>query len=239
MSIAPESDIVTSIKRALEASNLSPIIRCEISGENDSCGAKLDAIIVSAKFEGMPLLQRQKAVHDAVSNAHEACLYPLVFTHFFADQNGDAACSRILHEDLHRCRGRKETPQIYKLTSAIVPTTSGPGAAPCTVPEGVLLLFRRALQPSLALKLYSGQLEHTRPPRRHAACCGCIASRFAPGPTRKCDYKMRACRRQPILHCPACVCLHLPITPVNEVPPNNILMFMHARFFEPHPQDCV
>ena len=70
MSISPDSDIVTSIKRALEASNLSPIIRCEISGENESCGAKLDAIIVSAKFEGMPLLQRQKAVHDAVSNAH-------------------------------------------------------------------------------------------------------------------------------------------------------------------------
>ena len=83
MSISPDSDIVTSIKRALEASNLSPIIRCEISGENDSCGAKLDAIIVSAKFEGMPLLQRQKAVHDAVSNAHEAAYIPS-FLHIFS-----------------------------------------------------------------------------------------------------------------------------------------------------------
>jgi stress-induced morphogen len=67
MSISPLSDIVASIKCALETSKLSPIIRCDISGENDSCGAKLDAIIVSAKFEGMPLLQRQKAVHEAVS----------------------------------------------------------------------------------------------------------------------------------------------------------------------------
>jgi stress-induced morphogen len=82
MSISPDSDIVTSIKRALEASNLSPIIRCEISGENDSCGAKLDAIIVSAKFEGMPLLQRQKAVHDAVSNAHAGLIFPSFYAFF-------------------------------------------------------------------------------------------------------------------------------------------------------------
>jgi stress-induced morphogen len=74
-------DIVASIKRALDASALSPIAHCEISGENDSCGAKLDAIIVSAKFEGMPLLQRQKAVHEAVSAFHYLPL-PLLFVHY-------------------------------------------------------------------------------------------------------------------------------------------------------------
>jgi stress-induced morphogen len=71
MSISPISEIVNSIKRSLEASQLSPVIHCNISGENDSCGAKLEAIIVSAKFEGMPLLQRQKAVHEIVSNTIE------------------------------------------------------------------------------------------------------------------------------------------------------------------------
>jgi stress-induced morphogen len=67
MSIPSTSDIVASIKCALETSKLSPITHCEISGESDSCGAKLDAVIVSSKFEGMPLLQRQKAVHEVVS----------------------------------------------------------------------------------------------------------------------------------------------------------------------------
>jgi stress-induced morphogen len=67
MSIPPISDIVASMKCALESSKLSPIIHCEISGEDDTCGPKLNAIIVSPKFDGMPLLQRQKAVHEAVS----------------------------------------------------------------------------------------------------------------------------------------------------------------------------
>jgi stress-induced morphogen len=69
MSHSPIASLVSSIKCALEASPLGPITHCEISGEHDSCGAKLDAVIVSAKFEGMPLLQRQKAVHEAVSKA--------------------------------------------------------------------------------------------------------------------------------------------------------------------------
>jgi acid stress-induced BolA-like protein IbaG/YrbA len=71
MSISPISDVVDSIKRSLEASQLGPIIHCDVSGENDSCGAKLEAVIVCAKFEGMPLLQRQKAVHEIVRNTIE------------------------------------------------------------------------------------------------------------------------------------------------------------------------
>ena len=59
------------MKAALEASALSPITHCDISGENDSCGAKLNAIIVSTKFDGMPLLQRQKAVHEAVRSPNK------------------------------------------------------------------------------------------------------------------------------------------------------------------------
>ncbi len=67
MTTLPLQDIVASLKRALDASSLSPIVHCHISGENDTCGAKLEAVIVTAKFDGMPLLQRQKAVHEAVS----------------------------------------------------------------------------------------------------------------------------------------------------------------------------
>lgn len=67
MTASPLQDTVASMKRALDASSLGPIVHCEISGENDACGAKLEAVIVTAKFDGMPLLQRQKAVHEAVS----------------------------------------------------------------------------------------------------------------------------------------------------------------------------
>jgi stress-induced morphogen len=80
MSLSPVSDLVASIKSSLGASKLSPIIRCDISGENDSCGAKLDAIIVSATFEGMPLLQRQKLVHEAVSIMHSTFIFLNVLT---------------------------------------------------------------------------------------------------------------------------------------------------------------
>ena len=35
----------------------------EVRDDSDGCGAKFDAIIVSAKFDGMMLLQRQRAVN--------------------------------------------------------------------------------------------------------------------------------------------------------------------------------
>ena len=110
MSISPLSDIVASIKCALETSKLSPIIRCDISGENDSCGAKLDAIIVSAKFEGMPLLQRQKAVHEAVSIIIKPA-YLLNSFDSFAAQIRNAACSCFFNENVDRRRGRSKTRQ--------------------------------------------------------------------------------------------------------------------------------
>mmetsp|Transcript_22907 Transcript_22907/g.46664 ORF Transcript_22907/g.46664 Transcript_22907/m.46664 type:complete len:90 (+) Transcript_22907:103-372(+) len=34
---------------------------------SDGCGAKFEAIIVSDKFDGVPLLERHRMVHDALS----------------------------------------------------------------------------------------------------------------------------------------------------------------------------
>lgn len=45
---------------------------------------------------------------------------------------------------------------------------------------------------------------------------------------------MRTCRRQPIVRCAACGCLHIRIASVNRVPPIIFLMLMHARLVEPH-----
>eukprot|EP00293_Proteomonas_sulcata_P016111 CAMPEP_0184303832 /NCGR_PEP_ID=MMETSP1049-20130417/13505_1 /TAXON_ID=77928 /ORGANISM="Proteomonas sulcata, Strain CCMP704" /LENGTH=89 /DNA_ID=CAMNT_0026615499 /DNA_START=77 /DNA_END=346 /DNA_ORIENTATION=+ len=39
---------------------------CEVSDLSDGCGAKLDMIVVSAKFDGMSLIDRQRAVHEAL-----------------------------------------------------------------------------------------------------------------------------------------------------------------------------
>ena len=102
MPITSISDLVSAMKSALEASALSPITHCDICGENDSCGAKLDAVIVSAKFDGMPLLQRQKAVHEAVSKPgpEHAHAFIMKFLHTCAAEGRVAARSRLLDENM-------------------------------------------------------------------------------------------------------------------------------------------
>ena len=47
---------------SLKASELAPE-RVEISDVSDGCGSKFEAIIVSSKFDGMGLLDRQRAVN--------------------------------------------------------------------------------------------------------------------------------------------------------------------------------
>jgi stress-induced morphogen len=39
---------------------------CTVEDLSDGCGAKIDILLVSDKFEGMALLDRQRAVHAAL-----------------------------------------------------------------------------------------------------------------------------------------------------------------------------
>ena len=41
---------------------------CMVEDLSDGCGAKIDVVIVSDKFEGMGLLDRQRAVHAAIED---------------------------------------------------------------------------------------------------------------------------------------------------------------------------
>ena len=52
-----------SLRELLTASALSPAY-VEVVDESDGCGSKFRAIIVSSKFAGMPLLERQRAVNE-------------------------------------------------------------------------------------------------------------------------------------------------------------------------------
>ena len=40
--------------------------RCTVTDLSDGCGAKIDVLVVSDKFEGLGLLDRQRAVHAAL-----------------------------------------------------------------------------------------------------------------------------------------------------------------------------
>ena len=52
-----ETALAAKLKAELDAEYV------EVHDDSDGCGAKFNAIIVSAKFEGMMLLQRQRAVN--------------------------------------------------------------------------------------------------------------------------------------------------------------------------------
>ena len=55
------ADLVAQIN----ASEIAPE-HCEVSDTSDGCGAKFEAIIVSSKFDGLPLLKRQQLVNEAI-----------------------------------------------------------------------------------------------------------------------------------------------------------------------------
>jgi len=50
----------------LLTTNLDPT-HLEVTDSSDGCGSKFEAIIVSAKFDGVPLLERQRMVNDAIA----------------------------------------------------------------------------------------------------------------------------------------------------------------------------
>ncbi|CAE7356657.1 Bola2 [Symbiodinium sp. KB8] len=58
---------------ALECGICTPFCRefepsfVQVVDESDGCGSKLDAIIVSTKFEGVGLLARQRSVNECLS----------------------------------------------------------------------------------------------------------------------------------------------------------------------------
>ena len=56
---AGEHPIVTKLKAALDATHVA------VEDLSDGCGAKLKITIVSAKFEGLPLLKQHRLVNDA------------------------------------------------------------------------------------------------------------------------------------------------------------------------------
>jgi len=51
------ADLQEKLKLALDA------VHCEVKDLSDGCGAKFGAVIVSAQFEGKPLLQRHRLVN--------------------------------------------------------------------------------------------------------------------------------------------------------------------------------
>ena len=51
----------------LEASELEPQF-VKIVDTSDGCGSKFEAIIVSSKFEGVPLLERQRQVNSVIAD---------------------------------------------------------------------------------------------------------------------------------------------------------------------------
>mmetsp|Transcript_45660 Transcript_45660/g.114454 ORF Transcript_45660/g.114454 Transcript_45660/m.114454 type:complete len:84 (-) Transcript_45660:421-672(-) len=52
--------VAIKLKEKLEAKHVEAV---DLS---DGCGAKIDVLVVSDKFEGMKLLERQRAVHEAL-----------------------------------------------------------------------------------------------------------------------------------------------------------------------------
>eukprot|EP00286_Rhodomonas_abbreviata_P028828 CAMPEP_0181311480 /NCGR_PEP_ID=MMETSP1101-20121128/13159_1 /TAXON_ID=46948 /ORGANISM="Rhodomonas abbreviata, Strain Caron Lab Isolate" /LENGTH=89 /DNA_ID=CAMNT_0023418213 /DNA_START=15 /DNA_END=284 /DNA_ORIENTATION=- len=52
--------ISSKLKETLKATHV------EVKDLSDGCGAKLDIIVVSDEFEGKPLLERQRSVHEAI-----------------------------------------------------------------------------------------------------------------------------------------------------------------------------
>ena len=54
------------LKAKLLQSALQPIV-VEITDTSDGCGSKFEAIVVSASFDGMGLLDRQRAVNDVIA----------------------------------------------------------------------------------------------------------------------------------------------------------------------------
>ena len=55
------------LKAKLLASTQLEPERVEITDTSDGCGSKFEAIIVSAKFDGVPLLERQRLVNAELS----------------------------------------------------------------------------------------------------------------------------------------------------------------------------
>ena len=64
---AAEPSKAEQLKAKLEASDLQPE-HVTLSDTSDGCGDKFEAIIVSEKFGGMPLLQRQQAVNGVLAD---------------------------------------------------------------------------------------------------------------------------------------------------------------------------
>jgi len=54
------------LRTKLQSCALEPVI-VEVADTSDGCGSKFEAIVVSTKFEGMPLLERQRAVNEVIS----------------------------------------------------------------------------------------------------------------------------------------------------------------------------
>ena len=50
----------------IRSSDLSPDV-VEVTDDSDGCGSKFNAIIVSSKFDGVALLDRQRTVNDIIS----------------------------------------------------------------------------------------------------------------------------------------------------------------------------
>lgn len=55
----------------LNASDLKPV-HLEITDTSDGCGSKFEAIVVSEAFAGMALLERQRAVNEAIKAEMES-----------------------------------------------------------------------------------------------------------------------------------------------------------------------
>ena len=53
------------IQEKLQASELKPVY-IEVIDASDGCGSKFEAIVVSSSFDGMGLLERQRAVNDVI-----------------------------------------------------------------------------------------------------------------------------------------------------------------------------
>ena len=56
-----------AIQAKLLGSELAPFEHMELKDTSDGCGSKFEAIIVSAKFDGVGLLDRQKKVNEIIA----------------------------------------------------------------------------------------------------------------------------------------------------------------------------
>ena len=64
ISMSPSGD---AIRAKLLASDLAPLEHLELTDTSDGCGSKFEAIIVSAKFDGVALLERQRLVNEVIA----------------------------------------------------------------------------------------------------------------------------------------------------------------------------